>query len=147
MNVGALPVGAQGTADCADLLSMAMMIDSGEWIITYADLGQQAFPLRLTSIENRSTLPSVRGNKKHRLRFPQPAFSSPELFLLAYPQADAHGHDAHDDDDGVAVLPRQLRHATKFMPYHPTSSVSGRKIVVTIVRICMMRFCRVSISA
>ena len=52
VNVGALPVGAQGTADCADLLSMAMMIDSGEWIITYADLGQQAFPLRLTSIEN-----------------------------------------------------------------------------------------------
>lgn len=31
---------------------MAMMIDSGEWIITYTDLGQQAFPLRLTSIEN-----------------------------------------------------------------------------------------------
>ena len=28
------------------------MIDSGEWIITYTDLGQQAFPLRLTSIEN-----------------------------------------------------------------------------------------------
>ena len=35
-----------------EVLSMAMMIDSGEWIITYADLGQQAFPLRLTSIEN-----------------------------------------------------------------------------------------------
>ena len=52
VNVGALPVGAQGTVDCSDLLSMAMMIDSGEWIITYADLGQQAFPLRLTSIEN-----------------------------------------------------------------------------------------------
>ena len=52
VNVGALPVGAQGAADCSDLLSMAMMIDSGEWIITYADLGQQAFPLRLTSIEN-----------------------------------------------------------------------------------------------
>ena len=31
---------------------MAMMIDSGEWIITYADLGQQTLPLRLTSIEN-----------------------------------------------------------------------------------------------
>ena len=46
------PAGAQGTVDCADLLSMAMMIDSGAWIITYADLGQQAFPLRLTSIEN-----------------------------------------------------------------------------------------------
>ena len=46
------PAGAQGTVDCADLLSMAMMIDSGEWIITYTDLGQQAFPLRLTSIEN-----------------------------------------------------------------------------------------------
>ena len=45
-------MGTQGTADCADLLSMAMMIDSGEWIITYADLGQQAFPLRLTSIED-----------------------------------------------------------------------------------------------
>ena len=45
-------MGTQGTADCADLLSMAMMIDSGEWIITYADLGQQTFPLRLTSIEN-----------------------------------------------------------------------------------------------
>ena len=52
VNVGAVPVGTQGTADCADLLSMAMMIDSGEWIITYADLGQQTFPLRLTSIEN-----------------------------------------------------------------------------------------------
>ena len=52
VNVGAFPVGAQGTVDCTDLLSMAMMIDSGEWIITYADLGQQAFPLRLTSIEN-----------------------------------------------------------------------------------------------
>ncbi len=52
VNVGALPVGAQGSADCSDLLSMAMMIDSGEWIITYADRGQQAFPLRLTSIEN-----------------------------------------------------------------------------------------------
>ena len=52
VNVGELPVGAQGTVDCSDLLSMAMMIDSGEWIITYADLGQQAFPLRLTSIEN-----------------------------------------------------------------------------------------------
>ena len=52
VNVGALPAGAQGTVDCADLLSMAMMIDSGEWIITYTDLGQQAFPLRLTSIEN-----------------------------------------------------------------------------------------------
>lgn len=52
VNVGALPAGAQGTVDCADLLSMAMMIDSGAWIITYADLGQQAFPLRLTSIEN-----------------------------------------------------------------------------------------------
>ena len=52
VNVGALPVGAQGTVDCSDLLSMAMMIDSGEWIITYADLGQQTFPLRLTSIEN-----------------------------------------------------------------------------------------------
>ena len=51
-DMSALPVGAQGTADCSDLLSMAMMIDSGEWIITYADLGQQAFPLRLTSIEN-----------------------------------------------------------------------------------------------
>ena len=34
VNVGAVPVGAQGTADCADLLSMAMMIGSGEWIIT-----------------------------------------------------------------------------------------------------------------
>ena len=34
----------------------------------------------------------------------------------------------------------------KFMPYQPTSSVSGRKIVVTMVRICMMRFCRMSIS-
>ena len=52
VNVGAVPVGTQGAADCADLLSMAMMIDSGEWIITYADLGQQTFPLRLTSIEN-----------------------------------------------------------------------------------------------
>ena len=52
VNVGAVPVGTQGTADCADLLSMAMMIGSGEWIITYADLGQQTFPLRLTSIEN-----------------------------------------------------------------------------------------------
>lgn len=52
VNVGALPVDAQGAVDCADLLSMAMMIDSGEWIITYTDLGQQAFPLRLTSIEN-----------------------------------------------------------------------------------------------
>ena len=52
VNVGAVPVGTQRTADCADLLSMAMMIDSGEWIITYADLGQQTFPLRLTSIEN-----------------------------------------------------------------------------------------------
>lgn len=52
VNVGAVPVGTQGTADCTDLLSMAMMIDSGEWIITYTDLGQQAFPLRLTSIEN-----------------------------------------------------------------------------------------------
>ena len=52
VNVGALPVGAQGTVDCSDLLSMAMMIDSGAWIITYTDLGQQAFPLRLTSIEN-----------------------------------------------------------------------------------------------
>lgn len=52
VNVGAVPVGTQGTADCTDLLSMAMMIDSGEWIITYADLGQQTFPLRLTSIEN-----------------------------------------------------------------------------------------------
>lgn len=52
VNVGALPVGAQGSADCSDLLSMAMMIGSGEWIITYADRGQQAFPLRLTSIEN-----------------------------------------------------------------------------------------------
>ena len=49
---GALPVGAQGTVDCSDLQTMALMIDSGEWIITYADLGQQAFPLRLTSIEN-----------------------------------------------------------------------------------------------
>lgn len=29
------PAGAQGTVDCADLLSMAMMIDSGAWIITY----------------------------------------------------------------------------------------------------------------
>ena len=36
VNVGALPVGAQGSADCSDLLSMAMMIGSGEWIITYA---------------------------------------------------------------------------------------------------------------
>lgn len=52
VNVGAVPVGTQGTADCTDLLSMAMMIDSGEWIISYADLGQQTFPLRLTSIEN-----------------------------------------------------------------------------------------------
>lgn len=52
VNVGALPVGAQGTVDCSDLLTMAMMIDSGAWIITYTDLGQQAFPLRLTSIEN-----------------------------------------------------------------------------------------------
>lgn len=52
VNVGAIPVGTQGTADCTDLLTMAMMIDSGEWIITYTDLGQQAFPLRLTSIEN-----------------------------------------------------------------------------------------------
>ena len=52
VNVGAVPVGTQGAADCADLLSMAMMIDSGEWIITYTDLGQQTFPLRLTSIEN-----------------------------------------------------------------------------------------------
>ena len=38
VNVGAVPVGTQGTADCADLLSMAMMINSGEWIITYACL-------------------------------------------------------------------------------------------------------------
>ena len=52
VNVGAVPAGTQGAADCADLLSMAMMIDSGEWIITYTDLGQQTFPLRLTSIEN-----------------------------------------------------------------------------------------------
>lgn len=52
VNVGALPVGAQGTVDCSDLLTMAMLIDSGEWIITYTDLGQQAFPLRLTSIES-----------------------------------------------------------------------------------------------
>ena len=36
VNVGALPVGAQGTVDCSDLLSMAMMIDSGEWIICAA---------------------------------------------------------------------------------------------------------------
>ena len=57
------PAGAQGTVDCADLLSMAMMIDSGAWIITYADLGQQAFPLRLTSIENLSTFPRAQGNK------------------------------------------------------------------------------------
>ena len=49
LNVGAVPLGTQGTVDCADLLSMAMMIDSGEWIITYTDLGQQAFPLRLTA--------------------------------------------------------------------------------------------------
>ena len=52
VHVGARAVDALGTVGCADLLSMAMMIDSGEWIITYADLGQQAFPLRLTSIEN-----------------------------------------------------------------------------------------------
>lgn len=52
VNVGAVPVGTQGTADCSDLLSMAMLIDSSEWIISYADLGQQTFPLRLTSIEN-----------------------------------------------------------------------------------------------
>ena len=52
VNVGAVPVGTQGTADCTDLLSMAMLIDSSEWIISYADLGQQTFPLRLTSIEN-----------------------------------------------------------------------------------------------
>ena len=52
VNIGTLPVGAQGTADCSDLLSMAMLIDSSEWIISYADLGQQAFPLRLTSIES-----------------------------------------------------------------------------------------------
>ena len=64
VNVGALPVGAQGTADCSDLLSMAMMIDSGEWIITYADLGQQAFPLRLTSIENPEHFAERAGKKK-----------------------------------------------------------------------------------
>lgn len=59
------PAGAQGTVDCADLLSMAMMIDSGAWIITYADLGQQAFPLRLTSIENPEhfSAPRTQGNK------------------------------------------------------------------------------------
>ena len=28
------------------------VLDFGEWIITSADLGQQTFPLRLTSIEN-----------------------------------------------------------------------------------------------
>ena len=52
VNVGAVPVGTQGTADCTDLLSMAMLIDSSEWIISYADRGQQPVPLRLTSIEN-----------------------------------------------------------------------------------------------
>ena len=54
VNVGAVPVGHAGHGRLRRpmLLSMAMMIDSGEWIITYADLGQQTFPLRLTSIEN-----------------------------------------------------------------------------------------------
>ena len=52
VNVGAVPVGTQGTADCSDLLSMAMLSVSSEWIISYADLGQQTFPVRLTSIEN-----------------------------------------------------------------------------------------------
>lgn len=52
VNVGAVPVGTQGTADCADLLSMAMMIDSGEWIITLRRPRAADVPLRLTSIEN-----------------------------------------------------------------------------------------------
>lgn len=62
------PAGAQGTVDCADLLSMAMMIDSGAWIITYADLGQQAFPLRLTSIENPEHFSARREIKQHSAR-------------------------------------------------------------------------------
>ena len=63
VNVGAVPVGTQGAADCADLLSMAMMIDSGEWIITYtdaaADIDREPGALR-----------RARGEmKKDRLRF------------------------------------------------------------------------------
>ena len=35
----------------------------------------------------------------------------------------------------------------KFIPYHPASRDRGRQMVVTMVRIFMIRFCRMSISA
>ena len=35
---------------------------------------------------------------------------------------------------------------TKFMPYHPAKSDKGMNTVVTMVRTCIIRFCRMSIS-